>query len=84
MAKKEEKEIKKKVTEKQKKKEKESLMSKIRNFIRGVKQEWKRIKWPSKKSMIKYSIATIIFIISCSLFFYIIDVILAFLHTLGK
>ena len=74
----------KKASSKGKKKEKVSIFTKIGNFINGVKTEFKRVKWPSRKEMIKYSIATIVFIICCSLFFYLIDVILAALHSLGK
>ena len=65
-------------------KNKQSLLEKMRNFFSGVKTEAKRIKWPNKKDMVKYSIATIVFIIGCSLFFYVIDVIIALLHTIGK
>lgn len=65
-------------------KNKQSLLDKMRNFFSGVKTESKRIKWPNKKDMVKYSIATIVFIIGCSLFFYVIDVIIALLHTIGK
>lgn len=77
----------KEVTKTEKKtasKEKTNVFTKIANFIGGVKTEFKRVKWPSKKEMLKYSFATIIFIISCSLFFYLIDIILAALHSLGK
>ncbi len=89
MAKKKEeiKEIKKenkKTSTKSKKKEKVNVFTKIANFVKGVKTEFKRVKWPSKKEMVKYSIAVIIFIICCSLFFYLIDVILAALHSLGN
>lgn len=63
---------------------KESIVSKLVNFINGVKSEFKRVKWPTKKDMVKYSVVTIIFIICCSLFFYLIDIILAALHSLGK
>ena len=75
-----------KVEKKQTKKKeaKESFFSKIANFFRGVKTEGKRIKWPTKKDMLKYSVATIFFIVFCAAFFYVIDVILALLHTLGK
>ena len=75
-----------KVEKKQTKKKeaKESFFSKIANFFRGVKTEGKRIKWPTKKDMLKYSVATIVFIVFCAAFFYVIDVILALLHTLGK
>ncbi len=78
------KEVPKKNKNKEKKKEKISIFTKIGNFISGVKTEFKRVKWPSKKDMVKYSIATITFVVLCSLFFYLIDIILAALHSLGK
>ena len=74
----------KKTSNKSKKREKVNIFTKIANFVKGVKTEFKRVKWPSKKEMVKYSIAVIIFIICCSLFFYLIDVILAALHSLGN
>ena len=40
-----------------------SLWIRFRIFCHGVKSEFKKVHWPSKKDMIKYSIATIIFII---------------------
>lgn len=82
MTKKEMPKTKKKATKKRT--EKTNIFKKFSNFIAGVKVEFKRVKWPSKKEMLKYSVATIIFIIACSLFFYLIDVIIAALHTLGK
>ena len=45
----------------------------------SFKSEFKKIKWPSKKDMIKYSIATIVFIIFFALFFYLIEVIIYFI-----
>ncbi len=74
----------KKSSSKGKKKEKVNIFTRIGNFISGVKTEFKRVKWPSKKDMVKYSIATIVFIVCCSLFFYLIDIILAALHSLGN
>ena len=46
-------------------------------YLKSVKSEISKVKWPSKKDMIKYSIATIVFIIFFALFFYCIDLILA-------
>ena len=84
MAKKEKKlEVKEKTTKK-KETNKNGIWAKTVLFFKGVKSEWKRVKWPSKKEMIKYSVATIILVVGCSVFFYVIDVLLAFLHSLGK
>lgn len=52
-------------------------MKKIRNFLIDVKHELKKVKWPNKKNMITYSVATISFIVFFALFFTMSDVILA-------
>ena len=62
--------------------EKKSLFDKIRIFCHGVKSEFHKVHWPSKENMIKYSIATIFFIVFCAGFFYLIDVIFALIQSL--
>jgi preprotein translocase subunit SecE len=62
--------------------EKKSLFTKFRIFCHGVKSEFNKVHWPSKKDMVKYSIATIVFVIFCGLFFYAIDIIFAFIKSL--
>ena len=62
--------------------EKKSLFAKFMIFCNGVKSEFKKVHWTSKKDMIKYSSATIVFIIFSSLFFYIIDVLFALVQSL--
>lgn len=62
--------------------EKQSFFVRFRIFCNGVKSEFKKVHWTSKKDMLKYSIATIVFIIFFSLFFYGIDIIFAFVKTL--
>lgn len=62
--------------------EKKSLWTKIMIFFTGVKDEFKRVHWTSKEDMVKYSIATIIFIIFCAIFFYLIDIIFAAIQSL--
>lgn len=52
-------------------------MKKIRNFLIDVKHELKKVKWPNKKNMVTYSVATISFIVFFALFFTMSDVILA-------
>ena len=70
-------------TEKRSKKaEKKSLFVRFRIFCHGVKSEFKKVHWTSKNDMVKYSIATIFFIIFCSLFFYAVDVVFAFIQSL--
>jgi len=72
----------KKVTKKKVKEEKKSLWTRFRVFCHGVKSETKKVHWTNKKDMIKYSIATVFFIIFCSIFFYLIDVIFALVQSL--
>ena len=67
---------KKKTTKKNKKVKKHS---KIYTFFKEVKSEMAKVKWSSKKDMVKYSIATIVFVIFFALFFYAIDLIIALL-----
>ena len=50
-----------------------------KSFIKEVKAEMKKVKWPTKKEMIKYSITTLIFILLFAGFFYLIDVLFALL-----
>ena len=64
------------------KKDKKSLWVKFRIFCHGVKSEFKKVHWTSKDNLVKYSIATIIFVLVCSLFFYAIDIIFALIQTL--
>lgn len=82
----EEKEVKKNKKEYKKKdnkvKENNSLWTKFMIFCHGVKSETKKVRWTSKEDMVKYSIATIIFIVFCSLFFYGIDTLFALIQSL--
>lgn len=57
-------------------------MKKIRKFFSEVKKELGKVKWPSKKDMVKYSISTITFVIFFAVFFYLIDLAVAFIKTL--
>lgn len=47
------------------------------SFIGDVVEELKLVRWPSKKEVMKYSIATILFVVFFALFFELIDVIFA-------
>ena len=43
--------------------------SPIISYFKDVRKESKKIVWPSRKNLIKYSIATVVFIIIMALFF---------------
>ena len=64
--------------------EKKSLWVRFRIFCHGVKSEAKKVHWPTKKDMLKYSIATVLFIVFCSVFFYIIDIIFALIQSIFR
>lgn len=57
-------------------------MKKIAKYFSGVKKEISRVRWLSKKNLVKFSIATISFVVFFSLYFYAIDYITAWLRTL--
>lgn len=78
-------EIKNKKDNKKSKKDsdvKKSLWIRFRIFCHGVKSEISKVHWPGKNDMVRYSIATIVFIVFCSLFFYLIEVIFALIQSL--
>lgn len=58
--------------------------SKIVNFIREVKKELGKVRWPNKKEMITYSIATVSFVLFFALFFSLSDLILSGIKMLVK
>jgi len=80
--KKEDKKKEKPVKKVEKKEDKKGLFTRIRIFFHGVVSEFKSVHWTSKEDMIKYSISTILFIVFCSLFFYLIDVLFALVRSL--
>ena len=55
-------------------------MSKIVDYFKGVRKEISRIKWTSKKDLLKYSISTIVFMLFFGVFFYAIDLLVALLR----
>ena len=72
---------KKKDKKKEAKKEEKNVVKK-ESWWHGVKSEFKKVRWPSRKEMVKYSIATICFIIFFAVFFWIIEVIAYFIKTM--
>lgn len=66
----------------EKKQKKIGLFKRIVNWFKSVGKEVSKVKWPSKKEMIKYSVATIVFVVFFALFFYVIELLMAFLKSL--
>ena len=57
-------------------------MKNIKKFFSEVKKELSKVKWPTKKDMVKYSIATICFVVFFAGFFYLIDLGVALIKSL--
>lgn len=49
------------------------------NYFKSARKELKKVTWPSKKEMLKYSIATIVFVLIMSLLAFLIQAGYAFL-----
>ena len=73
------KDVKKKVTTKKKETVKPV---KKEGWFKSVITEVSKVKWPSKKELVKYSLVTIVFIIFFALFFYAIELLVALLKSL--
>ena len=56
---------------------KEFIMGRLKEYLKNVKKELKKVRWLTKKEMIKYSGATLLFILVFSFFFSLADIIIA-------
>ena len=54
-------------------------MKRIARFFVNVKKEMKKVRWPKKKEMVKFSIAAIIIICFFMLFFALSDGIISWI-----
>lgn len=75
------KEVKKEASNKSKKEKAKKPKKGVFKYFHEVRVEISKVKWPGKKDMLKYSIATLVFILFFSAFFYLIDLIFALLKT---
>ena len=66
----------KKVTKNKKSKEKKD------NYFKQVKKEMSLVHFPNRKDMVKYSIATIFFVIFFGVYFYLIELAMALVKSL--
>jgi|GEM_PF-1021606 len=65
-----------KKVEKKKEEKKVGFFGKIKNYLRSVRVELKKVKWPTKQEFFKYTMATLFFIIFFALFFLLSDVLI--------
>ena len=71
----------KKDTKKEKKAKKEKKEKK-EGLFQEVKKEMSKVHFPSRKDMVKYSVATIFFVIFFAIYFYLIELLMAFIRSL--
>ena len=58
-------------------------MKKIKEFFKDVKKEVSKVKWPTKKNMVNYTITVVVFIAFFALLFFALDVLIALVKSLG-
>ena len=59
-------------------------LKKLLMFLKGVKSEMVKVRWPNKKELFKYSSATLTIIVIFMTFFSLTDLGLAIVRTLVK
>ena len=60
------------------------FFSTIAKYFKGVKKETSRIKWTTGKDLAKYSLTTLVFMLSLGLYFYGIDMLISWLRSEKK
>ena len=61
-----------------------NIFDSIGKYFRGVWKELGRIRWTNKKDLVKYSIATVIFVLFFGIYFYGIDWIALLVRSLAN
>lgn len=56
-------------------------MKRLARFFVNVKQEMKKVKWPTKKELFSNTATTLVFMVIFAFFFSMTDTILAYLKT---
>ena len=59
-------------------------LKKLLMFLKGVKSEMVKVRWPNKKELFKYSVATLTIIVIFMTFFSLTDLGIAIVRTLVK
>ena len=72
----------KKATNKETTKKNIKKKEKKENLFKQIKKEMSKVHFPTRKDMVKYSIATIVFVLFFAGYFYLIEVVMAFIKSL--
>ena len=67
-----------------KSKKKKNVFTRIKEYFMDVKKEASNVMWTSKKNLVKYSVATLVFMVFMCLFFVGSDMIIALLSYLKE
>jgi len=59
------------------------IFKSISKYFKGVKKEIGRIKWTSKKELVKYSITAISFMLFIGVYFYVIELLASLLRSVA-
>ena len=76
--------MKKKESKKEVKKDvkKVKKSEKKENLFKQIKKEMGKVHFPNKKDMVKYSLATISFVLFFGIYFYVIELVMALVKSL--
>ncbi len=58
-------------------KKKKNTKVKGETYIESVSSELKKVKWPSKKEVLKYTVATILFVVVLVVFFILMSLLMS-------
>ena len=72
----------KKVSKKDTLKKETKKKEKKESLFKQIKKEMSKVHFPTRKDMVKYSIATIVFVLFFAGYFYLIEVVMAFIKSL--
>ncbi len=61
---------------------KQNVFQKIILWFKSVKKEVMQVTWPSRKDLVKYSLATFMFVIFFSVYFYLISILMAYIKSI--
>ena len=62
----------------------ENIFKKVFKYFKGVGKEINRIRWTAGKDLLRYSIATVVFVLFFGLYFYGIDWIVLLVRSLAN
>lgn len=48
-------------------------MQRLTNFFRGVNREMKKVSWPKRKELTRYTITVVTTVVFAAVFFYVVD-----------